>query len=384
LLFAFGICFSHAAPADDPPLKSYSVNPELVSVAGISSGAFMASQIQIAHSAGIKGAALIAGGLYGCAVLGEVSNDGVNGKVSLAVGGCMKGGITLEDTDFYQRRAEHIGKQGRAEDNGNQEGWIDPLSNLKSSKVYLFTGGADAVVDHLVVERASELYNKLGVPEGQIELVDKVPPAGHSWVTENFGNSCGANAPPFIDKCGYDQAKQELEWIYGPLKDAAKEPKEEIVSFDQRAFVKDGKPEAQGLANTGYLFVPKECEPGSAPLCKLQVVLHGCLQSAESLAKADPKDPEGKYKFIKHIGANEWADTNRIVVLYPQTHATKVAELGEQLLRDNGLWSIFQTNPLDCWNFWGYAGDNMFPTKKGVQVSAIWQMIQRITGQANN
>jgi hypothetical protein len=45
---------------------------------------------------------------------------------------------------------------------------------------------------------------------------------------------------------------------------------------------------------------------------------------------------------------------------------------------------FLNTNPLDCWNFWGYGGDNMFPTKNGVQVSAIWQMIQKITGQANN
>jgi poly(3-hydroxybutyrate) depolymerase len=54
LPLAFGICFSHGAPAADP-LKSYPVDPKLVSVAGISSGAFMANQIHIAHSAGING-----------------------------------------------------------------------------------------------------------------------------------------------------------------------------------------------------------------------------------------------------------------------------------------------------------------------------------------
>jgi hypothetical protein len=370
LLLAFGICSGQAASAADPPLQRYPVDPELVSVAGISSGAFMANQIHIAHSIGIKGAALIAGGLYGCAVQNVLSDD-VAGSISWATGRCMNA-RQLRDPPFYKDRADDFAKRG----------WIDSLDNLKSSKVYLFTGGvADIVVKPEVVERASKLYKEVGVPEGQIELVDKVPPAGHSWVTENFGNECDANAAPFIDKCGYDQAKKELEWVYGPLKDAAKEPpKGQIVSFDQQAFVENGKPEAYGLADTGYLFVPKACEAGSPPpLCKLQVVLHGCLQSAESLAEADPKDPEGKYKFIKHIGVNAWADTNRIVVLYPQTHATKVADLPRE-----EVMPFLNTNPLDCWNFWGYGGDNMFPTKKGVQVSAIWRMIQKITGQANN
>jgi poly(3-hydroxybutyrate) depolymerase len=290
----------------------------------------------------------------------------------------MNGGAALEDTDFYMDNAKNIKKQ---------DDWIDPFVNLKSkrSQVYLFTGGADKVVRSPVVRRARDLYEALGVPKDQIKLVDKVPPptgAGHSWVTaraitKDCCNACDANAKPFIDNCGYDQARDELEWIYGgPLEPPAPALNGRLVSFDQRAFVENGK--GNGLADMGYLFVPKECEPGSAPpLCKLQVVLHGCLQSAESF-------PNGNDTFIENIGVNEWADTNRIVVLYPQTYPTQVDDLAKELVRDEGLWSIFQTNKLGCWNFWGYAGDKMFPTKKGVQVSAIWGMIQRIIGQANN
>jgi poly(3-hydroxybutyrate) depolymerase len=254
-----------------------------------------------------------------------------------------------------------------------KRGWIDSLDNLESSKVYLFTGGADTVVKSPVVRGARDLYEVLGVPKEQIKLVHKDPPAGHSWVTNNFGNGCSVNAPPFIDKCEkYDQARDELEWIYGgPLEPPAPVRKGRLVPFDQGAFVEKGK--ANGLADTGYLFVPKECETGSAPpLCKLQVVLHGCLQSAESF-------PQDNDTFIEHIGVNEWADTNRIVVLYPQTHATTDTDLPHE-----EVMPFLNTNPGDCWNFWGYARDNMFPTKKGVQVSAIWQMIQKITGQANN
>jgi poly(3-hydroxybutyrate) depolymerase len=70
-------------------LGSYPVDPTQVSVASISSGAFMANQLHIAHSADIMGAAMIAGGLYGCAVE-AVEDDGVRALASQAVFDCMR------------------------------------------------------------------------------------------------------------------------------------------------------------------------------------------------------------------------------------------------------------------------------------------------------
>ena len=66
------------------------------------------------------------------------------------------------------------------------------------------------------------------------------------------------------------------------------------------------------------------------------MVLHGCLQSAEVLGE----------EFYTKIGVNEWADTNRIVVLYPQAHATSVSELSSQ-----DFLSLFNTNLQGCWNW---------------------------------
>ena len=67
-----------------------------------------------------------------------------------------------------------------------------------------------------------------------------------------------------------------------------------------------------------------------------------------------------------------------IVVLYPQAHATTVSELPFQDAR-----SLFNTNLEGCWNWWGYGNDKQYLTKEGVQVRAIWSMVQRITGQGN-
>ena len=62
-------------------MTSYPIDPAQVSVSGISSGAFMANPLHIAHFAEIMGVALIAGGLYGCAVL-HTTADGVEALAS--------------------------------------------------------------------------------------------------------------------------------------------------------------------------------------------------------------------------------------------------------------------------------------------------------------
>ena len=345
------------------PLGRYPVDPAQVSVAGISSGAFMANQLHIAHSAGIMGAAMIAGGLYGCAVL-DVQPDGVYALASRAVGQCMSAPGLLPDVGFFKRMVSDLAKNG----------WIDPPSNLAHSRVYLFTGQSDKVVSPQTVELAARLYSALGVAASQIKFDDENlpnPGAGHSWVTGAFGNACDANAPPFINDCRYDQAGTELQEIYGTLQPPAKALSGRIVAFDQTEFVPRHAAAANGMSDTGYLYVPQACAPGvAARTCRLQVVLHGCLQSAEVLKEKD--------EFYTKIGVNEWADSNRIVVLYPQAHATTVTELPVK----NAL-SLFNANLQGCWNWWGYANDKQYLTKEGVQIHAIWAMVQRITGQGN-
>ena len=342
------------------PLGRFPADPSQVSVSGISSGAFMANQLHVAHSAGIIGAGIVAGGPYGCAV-DSVGDDGAVGLVSLAIGPCMSTPDLLQPVGFYTGIVADLAAKG----------WIDPPGNLARSRVYMFTGKSDRVVNPRTVQLGVGLYRALGVPAGQISFHDEDLPgagAGHSWVTQNFGNACDANAAPYINDCEYDQAGDILRTLYGPLQPKAAAPAGRIVAFDQTEFVPGGAAAANGMLDTGYLYVPKACEPGAAQPCRLHVALHGCLQSAEKLGD----------EFYTKIGLNEWADTNAILVLYPQAHATTVAELAIQ----NSL-SPLNTNPQGCWNWWGYAFDTQFLTKQGVQVGAIWSMVQRITGQGN-
>jgi hypothetical protein len=342
------------------PLKAFPVDPGQVSVAGFSSGAFMANQLHVAHSAGVMGAAMIAGGLYGCAVE-DVTPDGVVARASLAFGPCVRSPLMLDEVSSYKAIVDKLAAKG----------WIDPPSNLARARLYFFTGGSDALVASDTVEKGRDLYRALGVPAGAIVFEDRSGPAahaGHSWVTKSYGATCSANVAPYINDCFYDQAGSELKAIYGAsLASAAGTATGRIVAFDQTEFVPDKAAAANGLAKTGFLYVPKACEPGAAQRCRLQVVLHGCTQSAEVLGNV----------FTTKIGLNEWADANRIVILYPQAHATTVAELPSSLW----LSGIENTNPGGCWNWWGFGGDVQYLTKKGAQIDAIWKMIQRLEGK---
>ncbi len=341
-------------------LGAYPVDASQISVAGVSSGAFMANQIHIAHSADVMGAAMIAGGLYGCAVI-DVTRKGVLALASQAIGDCMSVPFLLDDVSTYRKRVGQLASRH----------WIDPPANLPRAKLYLFTGGSDSVVAHETVEKAKDLYSALGVPDANIVFVDRTGPAaeaGHSWVTVHWGNQCPLNKSPYIDDCDYDQAGEELKAIYGPdLAAPASPPTGRIVAFDQTEFAPGGAAKGNGFSEAGYLYVPKACEPGAAQPCRLQIVLHGCEQSAETLGDT----------FYTRIGVNEWADTNRILVLYPQAHAIQPGELPPAL----AVWGALYANPNGCWNWWGYADDRQYLTKKGVQISVIWAMVERIEGK---
>jgi hypothetical protein len=100
------------------------------------------------------------------------------------------------------------------------------------------------------------------------------------------------------------------------------------------------------MAESGFAYVPAGCAAGQA--CRLHVAFHGCEQNAEAVGDA----------FYRNAGYNRWADTNKIIVLYPQAARTAANRYG-------------------CWDWWGY-DDLNFPAKSGGQMVAIKTMIDRI------
>jgi poly(3-hydroxybutyrate) depolymerase len=355
----FALVFGSELAGAAEKLGSYPVDPRKMSISGVSSGAFMANQFHIAHSALVMGAGLVAGGLYACAVDG-IDGDTLRVLTSLATGPCTSWPGGLKSFEAYEARIEEFARRG----------WIDPLEGLKGDRVYLFTGSADKVVNPETVHRAAQVYLGLNSATQDLKLVDidrfSGKGAGHSWVTTNFGGACDVTQEPFINDCNYDQAKDILQHIYGKLKPRSRSLAGEFVEFSQTEFAPHNSPVENGLNELGYLFVPKACKPGSDTKCALHVALHGCLQSSELLGDV----------FYKHIGINEWADSNNIIVLYPQSHSISTEDFSKKQVTD-----LLEINPYGCWNWLGYGYDDRYPLKDGVQVTAIYDMVRRVMGE---
>jgi hypothetical protein len=101
-------------------------------------------------------------------------------------------------------------------------------------------------------------------------VVAQDPPAGGP-------NECQANASPFIDQCGYDQAGIILQHICGALNAPKRGALDGTVKqFAQSLYSKPNSVSSLSLGETGYGFVPKEC--GQGETCRVHIALHGYKQ----------------------------------------------------------------------------------------------------------
>lgn len=304
----------------------------------------MAGQFQMAHGEIVIGAAIIAGGPYGCvesAFAGLVPGPGVAMfNLNKAVSGCMLDGMRfwgVPDAEWLAEKARR-----RAE-----EGAIDAIGTVATDRIYLYTGTRDRIVASRIVRRTADFYRALGVPQENIQLIDDAP-AGHAFITESEGGTCGTNSAPYVSDCDYDQAGALLKHLYGDLMPPAPANPASFIRFDQRELV--GAAGAIGLADTGIAYVPSACR--SSPGCRVHIAFHGCAQNEAEVGDA----------FTAKTGFTRWAETNRLIVLFPQTKSSA-------------------TNPQGCWDWWGYTGRE-FLIKSAPQISAIKAMLDRLARPA--
>jgi len=335
---AFIHCVGAASAAERLPSRGANLGE--TSVSGISSGAAMAVQFHVAHSSIVKGAGVIAGVPFDCAEQSSVR----------ATRNCMQPNETYPLPNLAHLKELTDGFAG--------SGAIDDVANLKDSKVWLFSGRADRIVLTSVMDAVRDYYG-LYLPAENIAYRKDLD-AGHAMVTDDYGNACAATASPYIDDCRFDAAKALFEQIYGPLNPRSDAPSGTYVEFDQKEFLPDGSAYNHSLSDVGYVYVPSACIQES---CRVHVALHGCEQQADAVGDA----------FYRHAGYNRWADTNRIIVLYPQTISRR--GWGWPFYTLNFVW-----NPNACWDWWGYDSAD-YPTRQGAQISAIRAMVERLASK---
>ncbi len=320
LLLLTAACSNESADTSAETVR-YNIDPSRISVSGVSSGAYMAGQVHLSHSAIFNGAAIVAGGPYYCAM----------GELARGLGPCMKGGdLGLEGLIEYARAAASAGK-------------IDALSNLGDDRVWIFHGAFDIVVHQDDSVAAAKFYRKL-ISEDALTLVTDVPVV-HGMATLASGQPCDTFGTPFLNACNYDTAGEILKTLHGELNERT-DGGGQLLMIEQPGF------ESAEMLDQAYLYVPASCASGAA--CGVHVALHGCAQSSAYVGDA----------FAQGAGFNKWAEANALLVLYPQVASSKMAPM----------------NPNGCWDWWGYTGED-YATKNGPQIKVIKATLDALAGQ---
>ena len=283
-------------------------------VSGFSSGGFMAMQLHISHSSSISGAAIISGGPYACM-------RHFTGKT------CTSSPHSLNTSKLITFSQSQ-----------ESQNTIDPLSNILDSKVWIFGGTKDKMIVQETVKKVEEFYKHFNA---DIKAVYHIA-SPHGFVTDSYGVICQLYHWPYINNCDFDSAGDLLTHLYGKLEDKKQINENQVHKFSQIEFGSD----SVGMADYGYIFIPHSCW---SQTCRVHVALHGCGMNVEYIGKS----------FILFTGMNEWAQSNSIVVVYPQA------------ARHHKL------NHGACWDAKG-EWDDYYCVKAGKQISVIFNISQNV------
>jgi poly(3-hydroxybutyrate) depolymerase len=333
-------------------LGAYNVKVDETSVSGISSGGYMAAQFGVAWSSIVKGVGIVAAGPYGCSQIPK-PGQAYSNNLFTAYYYCANR-ITAPDLAPMLSLAGTFAADGR----------IDATANMAKQKVWIYSGYNDGVVKQRTA--VDVLYNfYANYINTQNVFYKNNQNAGHAMVTNRSTHaSCTSTADPFMNNCGIDAAGEMLNHFYGRLNARASTLTGQLLEFYQTDFASAN---TISMSSTGRVYVPASCAAGQP--CRVHVAFHGCKQSTEQIGT----------KYVSESGYNEWADTNNIIVLYPQT-TTRTYDY-------NGVYQD-RNNPDGCWDWWGYnvdydhntSGNQNYATKKGAQITAVRAMLTRLAG----
>jgi len=357
---------------------------EQVTVSGISSGAAMALQYAVAHSASVNGVAAIAGPSWGCA----------KGFVSTAINDCMCGRQAVPSA---LPLAQELARSGA----------IDPLANGRPqalSRGFIFHSPLDAtVVASTGQASATFLASFIGTPPvvDNGNSSDDSDHAGHGIISPGGTDRCeaGPKDHSYVRQCGQEDNARDLFHALFPEVSQDRSLRRTTVSaadiqpFDQRPFVRavtrSGEyiaPDALALffypvrserrqrldmAATGYFHVPPSCRQAGAR-CGLHIAFHGCKQQVR--------------EFALTTGYVNWAELHKQIILFPaidqgSSPVSESCSSGALNKVVDTAW--YQPNPNGCWDWWGYLDGTertRYLTRNSPQMRVVEQMVKAITG----
>jgi len=315
LIFISFLCTSSLSLA-----QKFHIVRDGITLSGISSGGMAVQQEMVAFSDVYSGVGIFAAPPYGCS----------QGKME-TIAGCLSG-KTPTTQELVAATLRHH----------KQELVSDPTF-LKDKRVFVFASKNDSLVHHSAVAATADYFRHFG---SAVKFVDNIPTEHTFPTTDPMQQNCSIVKQPYVGDCGYDGSREVLSHLYGGnLKENAKTLSGRFVMFDQSRYT-DSLTDLS-LDKEGYLYVPKACDEHQS--CRLHIALHGCDQNAQLIG----------VKFAMGAGYNAVADTNNIIVVYPQTIVGKA--------------------PYGCWDWFGYTDGN-YETNQGRQARFLREIVRDFSG----
>jgi len=325
------------APASESsPWGNETFTPPRMSVSGLSAGGSMAVQHLVAFSGTVDGATIAGGSPYGCGGLGRPFVR------------CYYGNVNVQASVeyVYWRR-----KQGN----------IDDPSGLAHIPVVLFSGKNDWVV-YTAVMRETKQQLESFVDTAKLAGYFYTQ-AGHVWSIDHGDCKCGdcsgggSTLCCDINDCSFDLSGTALRQAYGGL-NARATAQAQLRWIEQHAYLPPAsRPDVRvrrmptaavraggTLMKYAIAYVPPRCE-ADVRRCKLHVNYHGC----------DDLNWKNRLRWVKHLDLLEYAQSNDLVVLFPQARGDNAVGVG-------------------CWNWVSYEDDPYFDTQWGVQLGTVVRM----------
>ncbi len=399
-------------------LVAMNASARSLTISGISSGGFMASQMATIYSDQFSGVATVAGGVFYCAenkfqenlkTFGSLGyfSFGVNTAniwKSMGFGGAQINSkssanqsmiVPLSSNPIFQSVAVCMGHpegshspetltDGRAREmdlnflkDFESKHLIADTANIAKQRVLIYQGQNDQIVRPEMADKLKEFYSRLGVSASDLKVM--MEPGNHNFpTTREDGFSCSDTRVPFIANCQRDTAGDILEHLL-----ERKLVRGQFNILHLKKIEQKGAPTS--LASYGYLYATPFCL-NNPTACDLHVALHGCQMSDDFDANFQSlyqnkvqlthllgvsnyemmaRRPQmGALSFARRSGYAEYAEdvSNNVMILFPQTQITS---------------ANYPANPNGCWDWFGWTGSD-YATNKGSETSWLNTYIQQI------
>ena len=302
--------------------QALSIDTSEITVSGLSSGGYMATQFHLSHADIVKGAGIIAAGPYNCA----------RGSIATVFAECLNQAPEAYAAELMSPFSTNIATP----------------EQLSDSRVWILHGTLDERIHANAANGLYKQYQSWLKPDSLVFVKDK--PFAHLFPSDGLGGKCDVSESPFIGDCGFDAAGEMLQHILGPLNDKASVTDTDTLGTLYSLTQSDiADLSGASMAETAFAYLPNACIEGKT--CKLHISFHGCNQAVGNVDDA----------FAKSTGLNQWAATNQLIVLYPQIEKS----------------AMMPMNPQACWDWWGYTDEN-YANKDGVQIQAVRSMVDAL------